>query len=77
MPVLDDQGNGNSVFANAFIDTLESNEEILTTPALFIKVRQQAFDQAASQQFEQVPEIKAIVKAGHESGDFFFVPDSG
>ena len=77
MPVLDDQGNGNSVFANAFIDALESNEEILTTPALFIKVRQQAFDQAADQEFEQVPEIKAIVKAGHESGDFFFVPDTG
>ena len=76
MPVLDNQGNGNSVFANAFIDALENNDRILSTPALFIEVRQRAFEAAANQAFEQVPEIKAIVKAGHESGDFFFVPTS-
>ncbi|MEL6868658.1 MAG: caspase family protein [Pseudomonadota bacterium] len=73
-PVLDEAGNGNSVFANAFIDELEANEGLLTTPALFLKLRDRVVVAAARQDFNQEPEIKALRRAGHEVGDFFFVP---
>ncbi len=73
-PVLDSSGNGNSIFANAFIEELEANEGLLTTPALFLKVRDRVNRAAARQIFDQEPEIKALKRAGHEVGDFFFVP---
>lgn len=73
-PVLDTSKTGSSVFANAFIDELESNNGLMTTPALFLKIRDRVSDAAARQDFEQEPEIKAIKRAGHEVGDFFFIP---
>ena len=76
-PVLDNSGNGNSVFANAFLDVLESNSELLSTHALFIEVRDKVYEAAAAQGFDQEPEINALTRAGHESGGFFFVPDPG
>ncbi|MEL7023971.1 MAG: caspase family protein [Pseudomonadota bacterium] len=75
-PVLDTGGSGNSVFARAFIDELESNTGLLTTPALFLKLRDRVVAAAASEDFAQEPEIKALRRAGHEVGDFFFVPKS-
>lgn len=73
-PVLDVGGNGNSVFANAFIDELEANEGLLTTPALFLKLRERVVLAASRQDYQQEPEIKALRRAGHEVGDFFFIP---
>ena len=73
-PVLDQGGGGNSVFAQAFISELENNSGLLTTPALFLQVRDKVSEAAARQDFNQVPEIKALKRAGHEVGDFFFVP---
>jgi hypothetical protein len=73
-PVLDTSGNGNSVFANAFVDELEANNELLTTPALFLRIRDRVSEAASRQNFDQEPELKAIKRAGHEVGDFFFVP---
>ncbi|MFK8051521.1 MAG: caspase family protein [Woeseiaceae bacterium] len=73
-PVLDLGGNGNSVFANAFVDELENNNGLLTTPALFLKLRDRVAMAASQQDFLQEPEIKALRRAGHEVGDFFFVP---
>ena len=72
-PVLDIGGNGNSVFANAFIDELEANTGLLTTPALFLRLRDRVVAAAARQDFDQEPEIKALRRAGHEVCDFFFV----
>ena len=51
-----------------------TNDELLTTPALFLKVRDRVSAAAALQNFDQEPEFKAIKRAGHEVGDFFFVP---
>jgi len=74
-PVLDESIDGkNSVFAKAFLDILESNENILTSPALFGMVQGRVKDEAAKDHFVQQPEMKAIKGAGHEAGDFFFVP---
>jgi hypothetical protein len=76
-PVLDVGGNGNSVFARAFLDVLESNSDLLSTPALFARLQERVKSAAARNNFQQAPELKSIKSAGHEVGDFFFVPKSG
>jgi uncharacterized protein len=73
-PVLDTGGQGDSVFARAFLDVLGANSGILSTPALFAQVQERVKTGAARNHFSQVPEFKAIKSAGHELGDFFFIP---
>lgn len=73
-PVLDDGGGEHSVFAKAFLDELENNSELMPSPELFLRVRDRVSDAAADLAFEQAPEFKTIKAAGHEVGDFFFVP---
>lgn len=75
-PVLDEGGDGNSVFARAFLDELENNRGILSSPELFNRVRKRVALAAESNKFVQTPEFKSIKGAGHEVGDFFFVPKS-
>jgi uncharacterized protein len=75
-PVLDEGGGGHSVFARAFLDELERNDQLLPSPELFLRVRDQVNQSAAQMAFEQAPEFKTIKSAGHEVGDFFFVPAS-
>jgi len=74
-PVLDNLGGqGHSIFARAFLDVLESNDRIIAGPDLFIQVRDMVSSGARAVEFNQEPEFKAIKGAGHEVGDFFFVP---
>jgi hypothetical protein len=73
-PVLDAGGQGSSVFARAFIDVLSGNESILSSPSLFVAVRERMKQGTARNGFQQSPELKSIKAAGHEVGDFFFVP---
>lgn len=75
-PVLDEGSGGNSVFARAFLDELEANETILSSPELFSRIRKRVEVAAAKNAFVQQPEFKSIKGAGHEVGDFFFVPRS-
>lgn len=73
-PVLDAGGGVNSVFAQAFIAELEGNHSILATPELFTRLAKRVEAGAAQNKFVQKPEFKSIKGAGHEVGDFFFVP---
>ncbi len=73
-PVLDVGGRENSVFARAFLDALQSNTAVLSTPALFARIRDRIAHSATQSSFAQAPELKTIRSAGHEMGDFFFVP---
>jgi hypothetical protein len=73
-PVLDTGGGANSVFANAFVTELEMNQGILPTPELFSRIGKRVETAAAQNKFVQKPEFKSIKGAGHEVGDFFFVP---
>ena len=73
-PVLDTGGNGDSVFARAFIDVLESNTALLPSPALFLAVKARMKTETAQLHVQENPEFKTIKGAGHEVGDFFFVP---
>ena len=73
-PVLDEGSGGNSVFARAFLDELEANQGIMSSPELFSRIRKRVEVAAAKNKFVQTPEFKSIKGAGHEVGDFFFVP---
>ena len=75
-PVLDEGSGGNSVFARAFLDELETNTGILSSPELFSRISKRVQVAAAKNKFVQKPEFKSIKGAGHEVGDFFFVPKS-
>lgn len=73
-PVLDNGGEGDSIFAKALLDVLGSNNSILSAPALFLQVQRRVKEVAQRNHVTQVPELKAIKAAGHELGDFFLVP---
>jgi hypothetical protein len=62
------------VFARAFLDELDSNQQILSTPELFSRLQKRVQASAAQNKFVQTPQFKSIKGAGHELGDFFFVP---
>ncbi|WP_235209461.1 caspase family protein [Methylobacter sp. BBA5.1] len=70
-----DADSGHSVFANAFLKTLEANNGLLKDYELFRFVSgivKQAGPQADQQ---QSPHYSALQYAGHESSPFFFVPE--
>jgi hypothetical protein len=62
--------------AEAFLDELESNQGVMAAPDLFTRVSKRVASAAARNKFVQKPEFKSIKGAGHEVGDFFFVPKS-
>lgn len=71
-PVLDGGGGSHSIFAKAFIDTLNSNNELLEGYALYSQVLSRVAASPAAT--AQVPQYAPIHLAGHESGEFFFKP---
>lgn len=73
-PVIDSGGQGHSVFARELIETLRGNTEVLSAPDLFAAIKQPVTARAQANEFLQEPVYKSIKGAGHEVGDFFFVP---
>src|SRR4029453_4307685 len=63
-------GGSQSLFAIAFLDVLRANDEVLTGLRLYQEVSARVADAAAG----QVPQYAPIQFAGHEAGDFVFVP---
>jgi uncharacterized protein len=74
-PVLESGGGQHSIFAKAFIDTLENNTEIMAAYKVYRQVAALVNDAAAAIRFDQVPEYAPIRYAKHEAGEFFFVPN--
>jgi hypothetical protein len=72
-PVLDNgRGVGranHSVFAKALLDALGSNHDLLEVSRLFVGLRATVTSTA-----EQTPQFAPIRNAGHEGGEFIFVP---
>ena len=69
-PVLDGSGNDrHSVFATSLLAVLESNDEVLEATRLFLQIRR-----AVMVNSDQTPEYSDIHRAGHDGGDFLFVP---
>lgn len=73
-PVLDSGGGGHSIFARAFIETLEGNRQLLEGFALYRDVLRKVSARAAALNQEQTPLYAPIRHAGHEAGEFFFRP---
>ncbi len=73
-PVLDGGGGNHSVFARAFIDTLNKNNDLMESQSLYRNVSALVADAAQDQDFKQVPEFAPIRHAGHAAGEFFFYP---
>lgn len=73
-PVLDGGGGKHSIFAKALLDVLESNNTVIEGRELHTQVAQAVSYAASAAQFEQAPQYAPIRFAGHESGDFLFVP---
>ena len=70
-PVADEGGLGNhSVFASAIISMLQENDGIMDGTLLFSRVRQKVKWNA-----DQTPEYSPIRNAGHDGGDFLFIPN--
>lgn len=72
-PVLDSgRGAGraqHSIFANAFLDALRTNQDVLEVGRLFVGLRD-----AVTSYAEQTPQYAPIRNAGHDGGEFMFVP---
>ena len=69
-PVLDSGGGNHSAFAKAFLDALRGNSELLDGQALFRTVSRPVVLNAP----DQTPRYSDIRRAGHEGGEFLFVP---
>jgi uncharacterized caspase-like protein len=77
-PVLASSDQEHSVFARALLEELASNRQVLTAPELFLRIRQRLRDEPQADPASAPPTLKALIEAGHEIGDFFFIPrDSG
>jgi len=73
-PVADSGGGEHSVFAKAFLDVLRGSNQVVSGQALFQDVAERVTYAMADIGFEQVPAYAPLMHAGHELGDFFFVP---
>jgi hypothetical protein len=73
-PVLDSGSGDHSVFARAFVDTLQNNDNILEAFSIFRHVSNKVVSDAAKLNIEQTPQYAPIRHSGHEAGEFLFVP---
>lgn len=72
-PVLDDGGNGHSVFANALLAALDENDGVIESSELFREVKQRVAIRAQELQIQTVPEYAPLKNTGHEFGEFLLV----
>jgi uncharacterized caspase-like protein len=68
-PVMDSGAEKHSVFAAALLDALRGNGEVIEAARLFVQIRDRV---AAS--VPQTPQYAPLQGAGHQGGDFIFVP---
>jgi hypothetical protein len=73
-PVLDSGGGEHSVFARALLEVLRGNDDLIDGQQLYQALAARVSFAAANALFDQVPEYAPIRYAGHEAGEFFFVP---
>jgi hypothetical protein len=86
-PVWDAGIGGNSLFAHAFLDVLRNNNSVLEGYRLYeevegrvvkssqkIREREKSLGRTPAIQSDQTPLYAAIQHAGHQGGDFVFVP---
>lgn len=74
MPVPDTGSGRHSYFARAFMNVLQDNNRLLEGQRLFQEVATSLALGAVDAPLAQSPEYAPIRYAGHESGEFFFLP---
>jgi hypothetical protein len=72
-PVVDDAGNGHSVFANAFIAALQEGDGTVESSALYRKVEERVENRSRDLDLDQKPEYSLLKNTGHEFGEFILV----
>jgi predicted nucleic acid-binding Zn-ribbon protein len=75
-PVADTARGEHSMFAGALIGALSDNNQLLTGQRLYREVATSMALKGGSGGLQQVPEYAPIQFAGHEAGEFFFMPRS-
>ena len=73
-PVLDGGGGGHSLFAKALLAVLDDVNDITEGQRIYREVSARVAFEATRFEVEQVPEYAPIKFAGHEAGDFLFIP---
>ena len=76
-PVPDTGSGRHSYFARAFLNVLQDNDRLLEGQRLFQEVATSLALGAMDAPLAQMPEYAPIRYAGHESGEFFFLPKGG
>jgi uncharacterized caspase-like protein len=75
-PVADSSRGDHSQFASALISALGDNNQLLTGQRLYREIAASMALRSGSSGLQQVPEYAPIQFAGHEAGEFFFMPRS-
>ncbi len=73
-PVLDDGGEGHSIFGGAFIRAIRDNGDVMEGYRLFDSIRSEVESRSRLARVRQNPEYTALKFAGHEGSEFFFLP---
>jgi hypothetical protein len=73
-PILDVGFGNHSIFARAFLEILEANNDILEASQLHRRLNAIVTSASKKLGLEQSPLYAANPHAGHKSGDFLFVP---
>ena len=74
-PVPDSvHGSAHSVFAKSLIDTLSENTRVLRASSLAHTVTDNVVRIMSANNIKQTPEFSDMRNAGHDGGDFLFVP---
>ena len=73
-PVLDAGRGGHSVFANVLLEVLKTNNQIIEGSLLHQEMSARVVNDSDRFGLTQVPLYASNNDAGHESGDFIFVP---
>ncbi len=73
-PVLDQAGDGHSVFASALLKVLRNNDRILTQTGLEQALIEPVRANAEHIGLVQTPDLKKVREAGDAGGAFFLVP---
>jgi hypothetical protein len=76
-PVLDTGTGKHSYFTRAFLNVLQDNNRMLEAQRLYREVSSSIALAAIDSPIAQTPGYSPIQFAGHESGDYFFVPRGG
>jgi len=73
-PVADTARGEHSLFAGALIGALSDNNQLLTGQRLFREIATSMALRSGNAGLQQSPEYAPIQFAGHEAGEFFFMP---